>query len=209
MRKLFWLKVRNCSGHITLARRLTRIIPRISRYQPEITVHRWRARAQGGKFFTNPIRRWCTHFWGLTGIREHCCDNCHPEGGLTDARAEQKAVNIIPKSPARACEIMQPTKHGCLHIIWLCTAGLAEKPRRSRLSLSAAAASLPAQAGSRFVCTAAAFEGPPASLPTKQGNNTFRQVTTAAKISGTAWVFSQPVYRYLRCACSGTWLHLC
>ena len=40
------------------------------------------------------------------------------------------------------------------------------------LCSSAAAASLPPQAGSRFVCTAAGLEWPPASLSAKQGNIT-------------------------------------
>ena len=45
------------------------------------------------------------------------------------------------------------------------------------------AASFAAQAGSRFVCTAAGLEGPPASKSAKQGNKTFRQVTTDEKLS--------------------------
>ena len=45
---------------------------------------------------------------------------------------------------------------------------------------SAVVVSLPAQAGSRFVCSAAGFE---TSNPAKQGNKTFRQVTTDEKLS--------------------------
>ena len=54
------------------------------------------------------------------------------------------------------------------------------------LCSSAAVASLPAQAGSSVVYTAAGFEGPTASLPAKQGNITKSNKLKQQEVSRTA-----------------------
>ena len=64
-------------------------------------------------------------------------------------------------------------------------------PRRPWLALQQiSAASLPDQAGGRFVCAGSRFRGATAlvSLLAKQGNNTIKQVMRAEKLRVAAWV---------------------
>ena len=61
------------------------------------------------------------------------------------------------------------------------------------LCSSAAVASLPAQAGSSVVYTAAGFEGPTASLPAKQGNITKSNKLKQQEVSRTACSKIRPV----------------
>ena len=79
------------------------------------------------------------------------------------------------------------------------------------LCSSAAVASLPAQAGSSVVYTAAGFEGPTASLPAKQGNITKSNKLKQQEVSRTACPKSHrglqllQIYTPTNCSTAGSW----